>query len=231
MTITRIRRHDFEFVPAADTVIEFADVLSAVGQPECLATFAAFAGHRPTTVDQTDLISLTVGLAAGIVLGSMRFEVLGETASLGLAGGPLLVGLVLGHFGRIGPVVGHFPRAARTLMTDAGLALFLAAAGVDAGGSFLAVVREQGVWLCAAAALIALVPLMLGLWLGRSVWHMSLLRITGAVSGGMTSTPGLAAITSHTDSSIPVVSYVAAYPIALCLITVLSPMLAKLLPS
>jgi putative transport protein len=229
VTITRIRRHDFEFVPTADTVIEYADALSAVGQPERLATFSAFAGHRPTTIDQTDLTSLAIGLAAGIVVGGIRFEVLGESASLGLAGGPLLVGLVLGHFGRIGPIVGHFPRAARILMTDAGLALFLAAAGIEAGGSFLEVVRVQGIALCAASLLIALVPLSLGILLGRRVWHMSVLRISGAVSGAMTSTPGLAAITSRTDSSVPVVSYVAAYPVALCVITVLSPVLARLL--
>ena len=229
VTVARIRRYDLEFVPSSTTVIEFGDTLSAVGQPDSLREFARFAGHRPKILDETDLLSLAFGLGMGLLVGSLRVE-LGEwSVSLGIAGGPLLVGLLLAHFRRIGPIVGHLPVAARSLLIEGGLAVFLADAGVAAGAEFTSVLSQYGPQLAVAAGAIVAASLGTAVIVGKWALRLPGLRLIGAACGAMTSTPGLAAVTGKTDSSVPVVSYVAAYPVALALVTLLAPILIQLL--
>ncbi|WP_166831030.1 aspartate:alanine exchanger family transporter [Thalassoroseus pseudoceratinae] len=229
ITISRVYRHDVEFVPDADEVIHFGDALSAIGEPEQLEQFVTFAGHRERSFDETDLISLAFGLMIGTLLGQVRFELAGETISLGLAGGPLFAGLVMGHFGRIGPFVGHFPRAARLLLTETGLALFLAQAGVEAGSQFATVFKQHGVILCLGAISVASAPLIVGMLMTRFIVPLSGLQTLGAICGAMTSTPGLGALTSKIDSKIPATSYATVYPLALILMSLLAPALISLM--
>ncbi len=229
VTVARIRRHDIEFVPSSRTRIEFGDLLTLVGEPVNLAKLERTVGHRPRTLNETDLLSLAIGLGAGILVGNLALDVGGISISLGIAGGPLAVGLVLGHFRRIGPVRGSFPAAAQLLLTEGGLALFLTDAGVGAGENVAAVLTQHGPLLLGAAAAIAIIPMIVGFCVARFAFRLSLLQALGATCGGMTSTPGLAVLTGASDSSQPVTSYVAAYPVALVLITVLAPLLVKLL--
>jgi putative transport protein len=229
VTISRITRHDVEFVPDADEVIQFADALSAVGEPEDLERFISFAGHRERSFDETDLISLAFALLLGTLAGQVRFELGGDAISLGVAGGPLLVGLVMGHFGRLGPFVGHFPRASRLLLTETGLAMFLAQAGVQAGGQFATVLRDHGMILCVGAVSIAVAPLVVGVFITRYLIPLSGLQTLGAICGAMTSTPGLGAITSKVDSKVPATSYATVYPLALILMSILAPVLISLI--
>lgn len=229
VTVARIRRHDLEFVPSSRTHIEFGDILTLVGEPLSLANIERTFGHRPRALNETDLLSLTAGLAVGILVGNLVLNVAGLSISLGIAGGPLAVGLVLGHFRRIGPISGAFPPAAQLLLTEGGLALFLADAGVHAGENVAQVLSEQGLKLLGAATFIALFPMIVGYGLARYGFQLSLLQALGATCGGMTSTPGLAVLTGKTDSSQTVTSYVAAYPVALVSITILTPLLVKLL--
>jgi putative transport protein len=114
-------------------------------------------------------------------------------------------------------------------LTEGGLALFLADAGVGAGKNVAQVLTEQGPVLLLVAAAIAILPMLVGFYVARRGFHLPLFQVLGATCGGMTSTPGLAVLTGATESSQPVTSYVAAYPVALVLITVLAPLLVKLL--
>jgi len=229
VTVARIRRHDMEFVPSARTRIEFGDIVTLVGEPLSLATMERTFGHRPRTLNETDLLSLTIGLGVGILVGNLALDVAGLSISLGISGGPLAVGLVLGHFRRVGPIRGSFPPAAQLLLTEGGLALFLTDAGIGAGANVVQVLSEQGPRLLLAAVAIAILPMIVGYCLARYGFRLSLLQVLGATCGGMTSTPGLAVLTGATESSQPVTSYVAAYPVALVLITVLAPLLIKVL--
>ena len=170
-----------------------------------------------------------IGIAIGIFVGHAELDLEGLTISLGIAGGPLMVGLLLGHFRKIGPIRGAFPPAAMLLMTESGLALFLADAGIKAGKNVGPVLAEHGLVLCFAALAIVCFPLLVGYCMARFVFGLSLLQNLGATCGGMTSTPGLAVLTGATESSQPVTSYVAAYPVALVLITILAPMLVEVL--
>ena len=229
VTVIRLQRHGVEFVPRAGDMVEYGDALTAVGEREKLEEFAAYVGHRARLFDETDLISVGLGLLTGIVVGLVELR-LGEASfALGLAGGPLIVGLLLGHFGRVGPVKGHLPRAAHRLMQEAGLILFLASAGEAAGGGLAETLAQFGPQLLGAALLTAIVPLAAGFAVGRRVLGLSVLETLGAVCGGMTSTPGLGAITSQIDADAPVISYAAAYPAALILMTLFARSLVSLL--
>jgi putative transport protein len=220
VTISRVSRHGLEFVPRADHEIEHGEMLVAVGEPEQLARFAEHAGHRARAFDETDLISLGVGISIGVVAGMISFGLGGSSFSLGLAGGPLLVALVLGHLGQVGPIAGHLPRASRLVLQEVGLVFFLASAGVNAGGRLVEVLMQHSATLLTTAAAVALCPMVLGFLLAHFVLKLDLLQVLGAVCGGMTSTPGLGVITAKVDSEVPVVSYAAVYPVALILITV-----------
>lgn len=229
VTVARIRRHEIEFVPSSQTRIEFGDTLTIVGESSDLAIIESTFGHRPRIVNETDLLSLVVGLGLGILLGQASVSLGAVTVSLGLAGGPLVVGLVLGHFRRVGPIHGSFPPAAQLLMTEGGLAVFLTASGVTAGAKVADVMAEHGFVLCLAAAIVVVVPLFVGFMAARLLFKLNVLKALGSTCGGMTSTPGLAVLTGLTDSGQPVTSYVAAYPVALLIVTIAAPMLVELL--
>jgi putative transport protein len=229
VTVARIRRHDIEFVPAGHTRIEFGDNLVLVGESADLMKIDSVVGHRPRVMNETDLMSLVAGIGLGILVGNISFSIGGMAVSLGLAGGPLIVGLLLGHFRRIGPIRGAFPPAAQLLMTEGGLALFLTDAGINAGSGMGAILAEHGVKLCFVALAIAFIPMVLGFVIARYWFRLSFYQSLGATCGGMTSTPGLAVLTSTTDSSQPVTSYVAAYPVALVLVTILARILVEMI--
>ena len=135
VTVARVERYGVQFVPNGDTRFSMADRVTVVGEPEGLKAFEQAAGHRGRRVHETDLMSLGFGLVVGILIGMMPIRIpgLGEF-TLGMAGGPLLAGLLFAHFGRFMGIVGHMPIAARMLTQSIGLAFFLASAGFEAGG-------------------------------------------------------------------------------------------------
>lgn len=228
--ITRISRLGFTFVPNASTIIESNDQLTAVGRSEDLKRFSKAVGHRSSAIDTTDLLSLSAGLTLGIIVGLIPIGLPNSTpVTLGLAGGPLLVALLLGHFGRVGRIVGHIPRPTRMLLQELGLVFFLANAGVRGGGALADTIGAYGPALFGLGILISIVPLMAAWPLARKLFKLDPLQSLGGICGGMTSTPALGAITAKTDSQVPVVSYVSAYPVALIVMIVVAKVLIGLL--
>jgi len=219
--ITRIRRLDYEFVAGASARVENGDQITVVGPPTNLAAFAETVGHRPQSLGETDLISLSIGLTLGILFGMIPFALPGSPSiTLGLAGGPLLVGLLLGHFGKVGKITGYIPRPTRLLLQEFGLALFLATAGIRGGANIVETLTTQGWTLLAAGALIVILPLCLAYVACRKFLGLNLLQTLGGTCGAMTSTPALGVISSKTESPVPVISYATAYPAALILMTI-----------
>lgn len=230
VVITRITRHGLTFVPNTSTVVETHDNLTTVGRNDDLKTFAKAVGHRGNAIDSTDLLSLSAGLTLGIVAGLIPIGLPGSTPiTLGLAGGPLFVALLLGHFGRVGRIVGHIPRPTRLLLQDLGLVFFLANAGVRGGVSLVATVQEYGLTLFGLGMLVSIVPLIAAWILARKLFKLDPLQSLGGICGGMTSTPALGAITAKTDSQVPVISYVSAYPVALIVMILVAKVLIGLL--
>ena len=230
IVITRITRLRLTFVPNASTVIEQNDQLTSVGRTDDLKAFAKAVGHRSNAIDATDLLSLSAGLTLGIIVGLIPIGLPGSTPiTLGLAGGPLLVALLLGHFGRVGRIVGHIPRPTRLLLQELGLVFFLANAGIRGGGSLAVTVQEYGPMLFALGIAVTILPLIVAWPLARKLFKIDALQALGGICGGMTSTPALGAITAKTDSQVPVVSYVSAYPVALIVMILIAKVLIGVL--
>jgi putative transport protein len=221
VTIARIERYGLSFVPTADTPLSMADRITAVGEPEGLKAFEQAAGHRIRKLHETDLMSVGMGLVVGILIGMIPIHIPGVGGfSLGLAGGPLLAGLLFAHFGRFMGIVGYMPLAARMLTQELGLVFFLAAAGFAAGDRLLEMLHGHGATPFVMSLIVAVVPLGVASLLARFMLGMNLLEVLGGSCGAMTSTAGIGAIADKTDSDIPMVSYAAAYPAALVLMTI-----------
>ena len=228
--ITRITRLDVTFVPGMDTQIERRDILTTVGQSENLKKFGEAIGHRSQAFDETDLLSLSIGISLGIIAGMIPLGLKGgEGITLGMAGGPLFVALLLGHFGKIGRLVGHIPRPTRQLLQELGLVFFLANAGIKGGVSMFETLSQYGPVLFLAGCLITLLPMIIAFALAGKLFGLNALQSLGGVCGGMTSTPALGAITARTDSQLPVVSYATAYPVALIVMTVFAKILISVI--
>lgn len=229
VTAVRLNRMEIVFVPTRDTVIEQTDRLTVVGGDDALNRFAKAAGHRSKALHETDLLSLSIGILLGVMVGMIPFGLPGtKTVTLGLSGGPLLVALILGHYGRVGKIVGRIPFAAQYLMRELGLIFFLAHAGVKAGGDFLVIVQQHGLALFFFGGLLTLLPMIGGCMIAMRIFKLDLLQTLGGLCGGMTSTPGLGTITAGTDSEIPIISYAAAYPVALVGMIILVQLLTTL---
>ena len=230
VVITRINRLGLTFVPNAETILERHDRLTCVGRADDLKKFSEAVGHRANVVDATDLLSLSAGLTLGIIVGLLPIGLPGASpVTLGLAGGPLLVALVLGHFGKVGRIVGFIPRPTRLLLQELGLVFFLANAGVKGGAMLVPTLKEHGIILFALGIAVSSLPLIVAWPIATRFFKMNPLQALGGICGGMTSTPALGAITAKTDSTIPVVSYVSAYPVALIIMIVVSKILIKLI--
>ena len=220
ITVARIERYGVDFVPNAGTAFSMADKATVVGEPEGLKAFEKAAGHRLRRVHETDLMSLGLGLAVGIVLGMVPLQVPGlRTFTLGLAGGPLLAGLLFAHFGRVLGIVGHMPIAARMLTQNMGLAFFLAAAGFDAGGHLGQMLSEFGLTPFLVSILVKAITITAGFGLASRLFRLDFMQALGGMCGAMTSTVGIGVITNKTDCDVPVTSYAAAYPAALVAMT------------
>lgn len=230
LTVSRIWRDEFEFVPRARTTLEFGDEVRLVGDTADLERIEPIIGHKAERLNETQFLPFALGLLVGVVLGNIPLNLTEEiSVSLGMAGGPLAAGLCAGHFGRIGRMNFRMPVAARKFVNDLGLILFLGGAGVAAGADFVSVVRSQGVMLLLAAALVTAAPLAAAWVLSRKVFGWDALNCLGSVCGAMTSTPGLGAVTRVADSAAPSTAYVAVYPVALLAVTILAPLLGSLL--
>ncbi|MGE9294327.1 MAG: aspartate:alanine exchanger family transporter [Puniceicoccales bacterium] len=230
VVVTRINRLEFTFVPDAKTRLEKGDILTTVGAQDKLAAFAKEVGHHTQAFSETSLASLAIGLALGVALGKLTIPMpWGDTFSLGLAGGPLLVALLLGHFGRVGGVVGFIPRPTRVLLQEMGLVFFLADAGIKGGASMGSAIQTQGAEIFLVGALISIVPMIVGYITARKIMKLTVAQSLGGICGGMTSTPALGAIVSKTHQQAPIVSYATVYPVAVIMMALLAKFLLKLI--
>ena len=167
-------------------------------------------------LDEFGLMAFAVAAALGVLVGKIVIPLPGGAEfSLGTSGGPLLTGLIFGHFAHIGPVAIDVPKKTLNVVREVGLALFLMGAGTEAGQGFLAVLAEQGVALFLWGALMTLVPMIIGYVLAVFVFKIDVLSALGSICGGMTSTPALGTLMAVTKTEAVATAYAATYPIAL----------------
>ncbi|MCB2155277.1 YidE/YbjL duplication [bacterium] len=226
IVVTRLWRDEIEMVPTGSSTLEFGDTIRIVGDSADCQRFMPLVGHQERRLQETRFLPLSLGLAVGVAIGLIPLPFPGELrVALGMAGGPLFAALIVGHFGRIGPLSFRMPLAAKIFIREMGLIFFLAGAGTKAGANFVEVLKAQGVQLFIAGVVIAAVPLAASYIFARWVLKLDILSTLGAICGGMTSTPGLGVASNAADSDVPAVAYATVYPVALILVTILSQIL------
>jgi putative transport protein len=218
--VTRITRADLEMSAVPDLRLQFGDMVNIVGPDDVLDQASAALGNSLKELNETHFIPFFIGIFLGIALGTLPVAVPGlpHPVRLGLAGGPLIVALVLGRVGRIGPLVCHMPTSANIAFRDFGVALFFAAVGLDAGAKFFSTVFSvTGVrWLLAGAGL-TVAPLLIVGSFARVVWKMNFMDLSGLLAGSTTNPPALAFAANIAHSDSPSVAYATVYPFTMLL--------------
>lgn len=225
--VTRVRRGDVDLLPDGRTVLELGDRVRVLGPRSRMGEVARFFGDSYRALAEVDVLSFALGIAAGLLLGLVPIPLpSGDSFQIGVAGGPLLVGLWLGAVGRSGPVVWQLPFSANLTLRQIGLVLFLAGVGTRSGWVFAHARGEPGALpLFVAGALVTCASAALALWLGRRVLRVPAGVLLGMVAGLHTQPAALAFAAESTGDDAPNTGYAALFPFA----TILKILIAQLL--
>jgi putative transport protein len=220
LVVTRIIRTGIEFSPRAGFRLQFGDELRVVGKAAAIDTFAEDAGESGERLSQAAVVPMFIGIALGVLLGSLPFKLPGSSVTfrLGLAGGPLIVAILLSRIGSIGPLVWHVPPSANQMLRTIGISLFLAAVGIGAGAGFVETFLRVGVSWFVGGALITLVPVLLASLVARLFFKLNYLSLCGLIAGSMTNPPALAYANSLAPMSDETsIVFVTVYPLTMLL--------------
>ncbi len=230
VVLTRLWRDEVEIVPIGSTMLEIGDLIRVAGDNEDCEQFVRIVGQQERRIHETNLLAFSTGIVLGALLGFYPINLPGGiTFNLGLAGGPLLVAVLVGHFGRIGRISTRVPYAAKYLLREIGLMFFLACAGSKAGGSFVTVLQQTGLTLILFGGLTTVIAMCVSYLTSYYIFRLGILPSLGTVCGAMTSTPALGVVTGSVDTDTPIIAYASIYPLALVFITVMSQILALIL--
>jgi putative transport protein len=189
--------------------------------------------RKPKVLDHPHVLPVFVGVLLGVILGSLPIVLPGMPAPvrLGLAGGPLIVALILSQVGRIGPLIWYLSPAANLALREIGIVLFLACVGLKSGSRFLEVLLSgSGFYWMAAGAVLTFVPLMIVGLVARKFFKLDYPTLCGVLAGSMTDPPALAFATSITKCDQPLVAYAAVYPLVMILRVFIVQVLVLTLP-
>lgn len=216
--VTRIFRNGLEIMPSLATTIEFGDTVRIVGQTECLEDISNELGNSIKQLAHPNIIPIFLGIFIGVIAGSIPVFIPGLPApvKLGLAGGPLLVALYLGHKGRIGKMNFYITPGANMILKEIGITLFLACVGLGSGAGFWDSLIGGGYMYMAWATAITFIPIFIVAVLARILGY-NFLTICGLISGSMTDPPALGFANSMIESQAQSTAYATVYPLTMVL--------------
>jgi len=215
-TVTRIRRGDDDFVPHEDMVLEAGDRARVVSRRERMSEVTSFFGDSYRAVSEIDILSFSLGLALGLLLGIVPIPLPGGiTLKLGFAGGPLIVALILGTLERSGNIIWTLPYSANMTLRQTGLVLLLAGVGTRAGYGFISTFANGGgLAIFAAGAIITFVVAFVTLWVGYRILKIPMNLLVGMVAGIHTQPAMLGYALEQTGNDLPNIGYASVYPMA-----------------
>ncbi|MFA8451396.1 MAG: putative transporter [Bacteroidales bacterium] len=217
--ITRIYRSGIEMIPTLESTLEIGDYVRVVGETKQLPEIANELGNSPEALNHPNILPMFLGIFLGILLGSIPINIPGIPApvKLGLAGGPLLVAILLGRMGRVGKLSFYLPPGASLVIREVGIVLFLVSVGIGSGGKFIhSLVHEGGVTWMGYGALITFIPLFITAILAR-LWKVNYLSICGLLAGSMTDPPALEFANNLSSSQAQSYGYASVYPLVMFL--------------
>ncbi|KMI30937.1 hypothetical protein SM87_03867 [Klebsiella pneumoniae] len=232
VVISRLNRAGVELVASSSASLQFGDILNLVGRQEAIDAVAAELGNAQQKLQQVQMLPVFIGIGLGVLLGSIPLFIPGFPAALklGLAGGPLIMALILGRIGSIGKLYWFMPPSANLALRELGIVLFLAVVGLKSGGDFVATLTQgEGLSWIAYGIFITAIPLLTVGILARMLAKMNYLTLCGMLAGSMTDPPALAfANNLHATSGAAALSYATVYPLVMFLRIITPQLLAVL---
>jgi putative transport protein len=230
--VTRVTRGDVEMTAVPGLKLQFGDMLYVVGPENVIGRAAEHVGDSIQALNETQFVPLFFGIFLGIVLGMLPLAVPGlpQPLKFGLAGGPLIVAILVGRRGRIGRLVWHMPRNANLAFRELGIALFFAGVGLMAGPTFFATAFSvTGILWVIAGAIVTVSPLLAIGMFARAKLGMNYVELAGLMAGSMTDPPALAFANNICNSESPAVAYATVYPLTMLLRIMVAQFLAVVL--
>lgn len=221
VVISRLNRAGVELVASSDASLQFGDILNLVGRPTSIDAVANVVGNAQQKLQQVQMLPVFIGIGLGVLLGSIPLFVPGFPVALklGLAGGPLIMALILGRIGSIGKLYWFMPPSANLALRELGIVLFLAVVGLKSGGDFIdTLTKGDGLSWVGYGIFITAIPLITVGLLARIFAKMNYLTLCGMLAGSMTDPPALAfANNLHATSGAAALSYATVYPLVMFL--------------
>lgn len=215
--VTRVRRGDIEFLPHGDTVLELGDRVRVLTRRDHMDAVSAFFGDSYRALSEIDILTFSLGLALGLLLGAIPIPLPGGvTLKLGFAGGPLIVALILGSRGRTGPMVWSLPYSANLTLRQIGLIFFLAGVGTRSGYAFVTTFTQGGgIAIFVAGAVITCLTALVTLFIGHRLLKIPMGLLTGILAGLQTQPAVLGFALEQAGNDLPNIGYATVYPIAM----------------
>lgn len=219
VNISRVIRTGIDLVPSPTLQLQVGDTVVAVGDETSVNKLGLFVGNSNTQLDHPHLIQVFLGITLGVLLGSIPFDIPGipQPVKLGLAGGPLIVSILIAKFGIKFNLVTYTRFSAKKMLQEIGIMLFLAAVGLGAGKSFVTTFQEVGLSWFAYGTIITMVPMIIILLIGRFGLKMSAAQLMGFASGSTTNPPALAFSNAADTTGRASLSYATVYPLTMFL--------------
>lgn len=215
LNCTRVNRAGVDLLASPGLRLQMGDRITVVGDLNDIERLASKLGNSMKRLNQPNLVTIFIGILFGIILGSIN---VGFGMKLGLAGGPLVVAILLSRFGYKVKLVTYTSSSASLMLRELGICLFLAAVGIGAGKGFAdTVFNYQGMWWVIWGFIITFFPLLIVGCIARGVYKFNYLTIMGMMSGGYTDPPALAYANNSTGSDAPAVAYSTVYPLTMFL--------------
>ncbi len=229
--ITRVHRSGIDLLATPDLVLQVGDKVTVVGEPDAIKKVEDLLGNALKRLDHPHILSIFMGIVLGVLAGSVPFEIPGipMPVRLGLAGGPLIVSILMGRFGYKVKLITYTTQSANLMLREVGITLFLASVGLASGNRFVeTVVSADGLIWIGCGFVITTVPLLLTGCVARKMLHLDYFTLTGLLSGSTTDPPALAYSNSISDNDAPAVAYSTVYPLTMFLRVILAQILILL---
>ena len=218
LNVTRVNRAGMDLLASPNLRLQIGDRVTVVGKLDDIEHLARKLGNSMKRLNEPNLITMFIGIFLGIILGSLPIQFPGMSVpmKLGLAGGPLVVAILIGAYGHKFHLVTYTNSAANLLLREIGICLFLASVGIAAGKDFAATVFNfKGAMWVAYGFLITVIPLIVVGCIARGKFKMNYLSILGMISGSYTDPPALAYANKVANNDAPAVAYSTVYPLTM----------------
>lgn len=219
VSITRVTRAGVDLVANPNLVLQMGDEIHVVGHENAIEKVAAVVGNSKAGLNHPNLIPIFLGIAVGVIFGSIpiRFPGIPQAIKLGLAGGPLIIAILIGYFGPRFKITTYTTTSANMMIRELGISIFLAAVGLGAGENFVSSIVGGGYWWILYGALITIIPTLLTAIIGRLAFKLNFYQICGLISGGCTNPPVLAFAQNAYGTDYTSISYATVYPLSMFL--------------